>query len=383
MSKNIVICCDGTGNEVEKNLSNVLKLYRILKKDKQQVVFYDPGLGTFGNATAWQSMGQTKDKVFDAMTGSNLDQNVVRAYKFLINHYKAGDQIYMFGFSRGAYTVRVLAGFIHMIGFLRPEQENLCHYAFGAYKRASKKGNFEEAWRFERVLSTDRVPIKFIGVWDTVSSIVVPKFPSLDQQTLAYTATNPSVEVFRHAISIEEIRSMFRLNQWTQPQTYNPNPFNKAEDKDQDIKQVWFSGNHSDVGGGFPEEESGLAKITLRWVIEEAKEAGLKINTAMFNHLVLGKKRKGSKRVYVEPDHMAPLHTDMPWYYWILEGVPKKVKYREWKKRDKELFGWYLPMAEPRAIPEGALIHKSVIDRMNQVADYMPVNLPEKYEICE
>jgi uncharacterized protein (DUF2235 family) len=107
--------------------------------------------------------------------------------------------------------------------------------------------------------------------------------------TLPYTRTNPSVRIFRHAMAIDEQRRMFRLNRWTDPQEYVPNPFAKPDPPlQQEIKQVWFSGVHADIGGGDPEAESALSKFPLDWMIAEAVEAGLHVHTAMRNHLVLG-----------------------------------------------------------------------------------------------
>ena len=108
MPKNIVICCDGTGNQVNANLSNVLKLYRILRKDADQLVFYDPGIGTLSSNDAWSHVKNEAKVIFGLLTGYGLDQNILDAYGFLVDHYIEGDQVYLFGFSRGAYTVRVI-----------------------------------------------------------------------------------------------------------------------------------------------------------------------------------------------------------------------------------------------------------------------------------
>ena len=127
--KNIVICCDGTGNEISENISNVLKLYRCLRKtDKtkpRQLVFYDPGVGTVTEPTTWHRWKSDINLVLGLATGYGLDDNVLAAYEFLVDNYRPGDQIYLFGFSRGAYTVRVLAGLIHKVGLISPEQANL------------------------------------------------------------------------------------------------------------------------------------------------------------------------------------------------------------------------------------------------------------------
>jgi uncharacterized protein (DUF2235 family) len=406
LPKKIIICCDGTGNQIEWKLSNVLKLYRVLQKNEEQLVYYSPGVGTVGNFDEWQQFKQDIKEVLGLATGYGLDENVLDAYRFLCTRYEPGDSIWLFGFSRGAYTVRVLAALIYVIGLLRPNQLNLAGYAFTAYKKAShdsrKGGKLPEAdalriaatetsedevqqglpaaWEFSRVAGTQRVTIKFIGVWDSVASVIVPRPDRLllDLQMLRFTRTNPGVEIFRQAISIDERRRMFRLNRWSEPQTFKSNPFNAKNWKPQDIRQVWFAGVHGDVGGGYPESESGLSKFPLLWMINQAKSAGLKVNTAMINYLVLGKERKRSARTYVAPGSKAPIHDSLTWKWWILEIIPKLSKYREWPRR-RSLLGWYIPWGEPRLLPEGARIHGSVFKRMAELPEYRPVNLPKGY----
>lgn len=406
MPKKIVICCDGTGNQINSKLSNVLKLFRVIHKGADQLVYYSPGVGTVGDFDEWQQFKQDIKEVLGLATGYGLDENVLDAYRFLCANYEPGDAIWLFGFSRGAYTVRVLAAFIYVMGLLRPNQINLADYAFTAYKKAShdsrKQGKLPEAdalriaatqtsedevahglpaaWEFARVAGTQRVTIKFIGVWDTVASVIVPRPDRLllDFQMLRFTRTNPGVEIFRQAIAIDERRRMFRLNRWTEPQTFKSNPFNGRNWKAQDIRQVWFAGVHADIGGGYPESQSGLSKFPLLWMINQAKAAGLKTSTAMINHLVLGKMRKDSNRVYASPDVKAPLHQSLTPAWWPLELIPKRTRWREWPARWSFL-GFYLPLAEPRLVPEGARIHKSVFERMTQVPGYRPANLPQKF----
>jgi uncharacterized protein (DUF2235 family) len=383
MAKNIVICCDGTGNEINANLSNVLKLFRILRKNDEQTVFYDPGVGTISSSDPWSRLKSNAFSVLGLATGYGLDENVLDAYRFLLDTFTEGDRLYLFGFSRGAYTIRVLAGFLRLVGLLHPPQRNLCEYALTAYKMAAEKNDFQIAWRFEQIAATRRVPIRFMGVWDTVSSVIVPRpdrlyLPSL--QELPYTRTNSYVEVFRQAISIDERRRLFRINRWTDPQEYKPNPFDPAGAKPQDIKQVWFAGVHVDIGGGYPETESGPAKYPLGWLIDEAVEHGLQINMAMYNHLVLGHPRQGGTHTYTPPSVRSKLHNSMNWAWLLLEGIPKRVKWRDWPGR-KSLFGWYLPLCEPRRIYNDARIHYSVFERMEADANYRPVNLPSREEV--
>lgn len=378
MPKNIIICCDGTGNEVGANLSNVLKLFRVLCKNETQVVFYDPGVGTLGSSDAWSRLKSKFHVVFGLVTGYGLDENVRDAYCFLVDTYEEGDRVFLFGFSRGAYTIRMLAGFLRLVGLVEKSQRNLSNYALTAYKKAAEQNDFEIAWRFERIVSTRRVPIKFVGVWDTVSSVIVPRpdrFYIPSRQELPYTKSNSFIEVFRHALAIDERRRMFRPNIWKEPQSFKPNPFSKDEGTPQDIKQVWFAGVHSDVGGGYPESESGLAKYPLRWMIDEAQAHGLLVNTAMYNHVVLGHSREAGSRTYVAPDAASLLHNSLTAGWRLLEWLPKRATRIEWPKR-RTMLGWYLPRGEPRIIESAARIHASVLERIKRLPYYKPVNVP-------
>jgi uncharacterized protein (DUF2235 family) len=386
MPKDIVICCDGTGNEINDTISNVLKLYRVLDKDEGQRVYYHPGVGTIGLKSTWGRIKQETEAVFQLATGAGLDDDILAAYRFLCRIYEKDDRVWLFGFSRGAYTVRVLAAFIHVIGLLKPDQLDLAGYALSAYKDAASERNqntngkfLDEAWHFSRIADAYHIPIEFMGVWDTVSSIIVPGRWHL--QTLPYTATNPSVKKFRHAMSIDERRRMFRLNHWTEPQSYRPNIYDSKNVIDQDVRQVWFSGVHCDVGGGYLEKDSGPSKFPLLWMIEQATAAGLRVDRDMLNHLCWGLPMKGSDHVYVPPSVTDPLNDSLTGAWWILEWLPKEEKYREWPER-KCVLGWYLPCGEPRLIPDGAVIHQSVIDRMAQETSYRPVNMPKSYTVA-
>ncbi|MDH3668799.1 MAG: DUF2235 domain-containing protein [Paracoccaceae bacterium] len=382
MPKNIVICADGTGNEIKENLSNVLKLYRILEKNGQQVCFYDPGVGTISNSDAWSRLKHKAKGVFGLATGYGLDANVLDSYRFLVRNYRDGDQIYLFGFSRGAYTVRVLAGFLNLVGLVQPEQEHLTSCALTAYKQASNQDDFRIAWRVQRVLETRRVTIHFMGCWDTVGTVIIPRpdrlylIPSLE--TLPYTKTNPCVRAFRHAIAIDERRRMFRLSTWTEPQKFKTNPFVKDEDAaEQDIEQVWFAGVHSDIGGGYPETQSGLAKIPLDWMIDEAEKHGLICHESRRRRYVQGDNPRNSTRVYVAPNPEGMLHDSITGAWPVLEWLPKRATRIEWHER-KAALGVYLPRSEPRPIPPDATIHPSVGERKRSRISptYNPVNLP-------
>jgi uncharacterized protein (DUF2235 family) len=413
--RNIVILCDGTGNEISENISNVLKLYRCLRKtaktSPRQFVYYDPGVGTLAQPSTWHKIRANISLVLGLATGYGLDDNVLSAYQFLVHHWQEGDRIYLFGFSRGAYTVRVLAGLLHKIGLIAPEQVNLAGSGQIAYKQFSTdapdhgfnanaltdagsdengplpQGDFDNAAQFARITSARWPVIDFVGVWDTVASVFVPRLDRwvyvLSSEELAFTIVNPSVKVFRQAISIDERRRLFRLKQWRDPQEFMSNPYAPdTRKKPQDILQVWFAGVHADIGGGYPEAQSQISKYPLLWMIDQACTQKLTVNTSTVNQLAWGRSRKNSPFKYVAPDYAADMHDSMNFAWRLLECIPKSDKYKEWPKR-RSFLGDYIPCGEPRLIPEGAVIHESVVKRIAERPDYKPVNMPKTYKIFD
>jgi uncharacterized protein (DUF2235 family) len=372
-------------------------------------VFYDPGVGTLARPDPWRKVWQDTITVLGLVTGYGLDDNVLAGYEFLVNNYEEGDDIYLFGFSRGAYTVRVLAGLIHKVGLVSPQQVNLAGAGLTAYKQFSSNAlpsldlsphqfvdggdeadqagpvtKDDQAAQFARILSARWPTVRFVGVWDTVASVIVPRpdrfyLPSL--QELAFTQSCPSARTFRQAISIDERRRMFRLKPWDEGQTFMRNRFSKTNNAEpQDSLQVWFAGVHADIGGGYPEKESGLSKFPLIWMIEEAEKCGLAVDRRAVNQLAWGVQRKGSPFSYVAPDFMRDPHDSMSLVWRLLEYIPKADKYKEWKSRQSYL-GHYIPDAEPRPIPEDAFIHESVMKRMDAVSKYRPENFPSRHRV--
>lgn len=391
--KNLVICLDGTGNQIEENLSNVLKLYRTLEKNDEQLVFYDQGVGTLKRTLTWGRRKQQLKHFLGLAFGYGLDRNVLNAYEFLIQNYserktKAGtlsDCIYIFGFSRGAHTARVLAGLIYEIGILRPEQIHLSKAALMAYKQSARKSADDkrnsEGVNFRRVVQPRVAAVKFLGVFDTVSSVFVPNskgyWPPLVREKLPHTCSNPAVENFRHAVSIDERRRMFRLDGWDENQNFQPNRHSQAEPQTQDAKEVWFSGYHSDVGGGHERMDSGISQYPLIWMLGEAGTKGIKVFDRMAQY-VSGVKPYSSKTKYFypSPDVMAPHHDSMSWIWKTIEFAPKSVRFQEWPDRNSKL-GYYFPSCEPRRIPDSAEIHASVQKRVANIKAYEPVNIPK------
>ena len=401
MPKNIVILCDGTSNEISEKRTNILRLHGCLRKNDDQVVFYDPGVGTFGGANDWLSWTRKAKEVWGLLTGWGLDQNVKQAYRFLVENFDPGkaktasraavppDTIYIFGFSRGAYTARVLAGFIHAFGIMEPVNLNLLDYAYRTYKGIT---DYEEphgddddehdpnaAFRtmrlYERALTTHRPDIKLLGLFDTVASVIEPSrwFPRM--RTHPFTATNPSVEHVRHAVAIDEQRTMFNPQLWPEGGQFRGPPFKARDPVPQDVREVWFSGSHGDVGGGYPERQSAQAKIPLLWMIEETSKLGLKYYNPTVRKIVRGEDEKFPK--YIKPGTGQPINGSMVDFWPFVEFVPRRIPATSLKK-GLDAKGIYLPLFDHRRIPPGATIHPSVKERMKLDAYYRPPNLPGK-----
>ncbi|MBW3169407.1 DUF2235 domain-containing protein [Qipengyuania flava] len=374
--RNIVVLMDGTSNQIDDRHTNVLRLFRVCAKNAEQLVFYHPGVGTVARDSAWQSFRQKTASIAGLAFGYGLDENVVEAYAYLVEHWRPGDRVFLFGFSRGAWTVRVLAGLIHTVGLMRPGELHLVDHALGAYKRGAAKRELPYAWRFGRVVGSVRMPIWFLGCFDTVASVIVPRpdrayVPSLEE--LPYTHENPSVMHFRHALAIDERRRMFRPAPWDPGQTFRPYLAKHSRSAPQDVEEMWFAGVHGDVGGGYPEADSALAKIPLAWMLEEAEAKGLKVMRGRVNRLGLGRRHRRSVEATVAPDPLADMHESLTTGWWPLELLPRRASQAETRTATR---GLYLPRGERRAIPSGASIHPSVRARVAKRADYDPPNLP-------
>ncbi|MGA7236837.1 MAG: DUF2235 domain-containing protein [Bryobacteraceae bacterium] len=355
MPKNIVICCDGTGNKFSDQNTNVVKLYYALDMSNpgQQIGYYHAGLGTIGAPGALSKAAQERSKIFGLAFGSGIGRDIGDAYAFLMDMFEPGDRLFLFGFSRGAFTVRALAGMLHMFGLLRPGNLNLIRYAVQMLTRKQDGDTFDVASQFRGTFSID-CPVYFTGVWDTVSSVGW----IWDPLHVPYTARNSSLAIGRHAVSIDERRCFFRQNLWGAPCA------------GQDLRTVWFAGVHSDVGGGYPEAQSGLSKITLEWMMCEAGNAGLLFQPERAA-AVLG--MRGAP--FVAPDAGAMLHNSLrfPWIlleplphlYWDMTCEPPRERVR-------------LPLGAPRRIPNDAILHESVARRIALGIGYRPPNLPAR-----
>jgi uncharacterized protein (DUF2235 family) len=374
--KNLVICCDGTNNEFGENNTNVVRLLSLaLKRNDQQIVFYDPGLGTFPAPGAFTPLQKWYTKTLGSAFGYGLSHNLEVCYDFLVEHYVPGDRIYLFGFSRGAYTVRALAALIHVCGLMHTKNRNLVPYVIDLFRseatKAKKRNDIAERKagkklplslpvcnEFKRVFCITPT-IHFLGVWDTVSSVGT----IFDPFHLPHTRWNPSVITVRHAISIDEKRKFFRTNLWS------------SSGQSTHVKQVWFAGVHADVGGGYIESESGLAKITLDWMLTEARAAQLLIDEAQWYTVF----PENDASDLVGPDPLAPMHNELDKLMWkILQWVPRRYWIRD-SATGNFVRRWnFSPKPMPRFIPKGSDIHPTVSERMEKIPEYRPENLLAK-----
>lgn len=366
MSRNIVICSDGTSNEVAGDTTNVLRIYRCLNRDQKQIAFYDCGVGTVANPDRITERGRWLSRQVDSALGLSVRANALDAYLFLVKNYQPEDKIYLFGFSRGAYTVRAVAGMIHFLGLLRPELENLGELAWSVYSGEnadqSVQQRFQGGHRFRKSFCIEeRVKIHLIGVWDTVSSF--GWFGDL--KTLPYTANNPSVTHIRHALAIDERRAMFQ-----------PNHFRPAKpEQHQTFKEVWFAGVHADVGGGYPEPQGSLSKVPLEWMLRESESLDLSINPVNRTHLL------NNPPDHPPADPLGRIHESLKRGWHLAELIPLRSYSRDvgrkqwngphlWRHRTVENF------ETDKSKP---VLHQSLLDRIKEDKGYNPSNLPADY----
>jgi uncharacterized protein (DUF2235 family) len=366
MGKNIVVCCDGTANEFAKNNTNVVKLYYALNQDPtKQITYYHPGLGTMEPAGALTTAARRLTKLLGMAMGYGLSNDIRDLYVFLMEHFTENDKIYLFGFSRGAYTVRAVASLLRMYGLIRQGNGPLVPYAIrmmNAIDRASNNDAkdrvaiseyFELANDFKRTMTSVECKPWFVGVWDTVSSVGWVENPL----KLPYIANNPDIRTGRHAVAIDERRAFFRSHLWRRPPDLTK-PWGP-----QDVMQVWFPGVHCDVGGGYPESESGLSKIALEWMLEEAKAEGL-LTDQKREAEVFG---RGQSQRFVAPNPNAIAHESLNGAWHIAEVIPKKHFDRAKNRTRREMNRW-----RRRTVPAGALVHESAWLRGNDYSKRLP-----------
>ncbi|KAH9485828.1 hypothetical protein JR316_0002743 [Psilocybe cubensis] len=389
--RNLVVTIDGTANQFGLKNTNIVELYSRLVKDEGQLTYYNSGIGTYvPDSASWASFSQFISHQWDKAFASNFKTRVLKAYAWLSENYKQGDRIFLFGFSRGAYQVRVIAGMIEKVGLLHKGNTEQIPFAYdlyiatlkrkmpGApttsisterpYEKSAAKGRPKETpehlcRQFKKSLSNDKVVVHFVGSWDTVSSV-----GALRSECLPETTTGMEhVCAFRHALALDELRVKFLpeyANGGAGPPDRDSEPVqNEAKEtvvqhaerstmtKRGNIKEVWFAGSHSDVGGGNDDNpENDQFGPSLRWMTYEA--------------ILWGLRMKPFHKEWVPPKS----RSSMTLVWTILEGLPiSHLSYRDASSVTRRPH-----LKSPRLIQPGQLIHASVFELMHQEPGYRP-----------
>lgn len=277
--KRLALFLDGTWNTVDDD-TNVWRLKSLCTADSEQACYYSAGVGTaYG------------ERLFGGMFGYGLDNEVIRAYQWLVENYTPNDRVFIFGFSRGAYTARSLAGFISECGLLKPGSPLSLKQLYARYRLGSTTNtirelknvpdgqlSFEDKWLKEYAMP---IPIWFQGVWDTVGALGVPfgNIPVISRSNYGFLEVDLRINYSRayHALAIDEHREAFSPTLWTKTvkkgaETYPPRSLS-------DVEQRWFVGAHADVGGGY--DNGLLAQVPLNWLMGKAALHGLKFNNTV------------------------------------------------------------------------------------------------------
>jgi uncharacterized protein (DUF2235 family) len=335
MTKNVVVCLDGTNNKVRAAANtNVVRMFDLLelRDPTLQTAYYDPGVGTSSSPAAWTPAARTASRLAGMAFGAGLRQNLAEAYTYLMSTYEPGDRLYVFGFSRGAYTARALTGMLEVFGVFRRGAENLVPYAVGEYAQQDRDGgrDFAILREYSRIFAKDmgtgpkdHAHVHFLGLWDTVKAAG----DLWRQLHWPYTRQLPNVGTVRHAVSIDEWRRAYVEYLIDRPRA------GRRFAREQDLQEVWFAGVHSDVGGMFP-DGARLSDIPLKWMADAAVAAGLVVRPRAYT-------KAGS---VADAEATGAVHR---------MGRP-----------------WRLLGVRPRQVPPGALVHASVQQRIEDDPQY-------------
>jgi uncharacterized protein (DUF2235 family) len=316
MSKRIIFCADGTWDKAQ-NATNVYKTFKAVSVTADQLPFYDDGVG---------SDGLPLDRLAGGAMGLGLFQKIKDGYTKIAHAYEQDDDLFLFGFSRGAYTARSLAGMIAICGLPTGGfDQNLVDQAFQAYRDKTNRAQILAGLARYGLYDAK---IKMVGVWDTVGALGIPAaFGGIDAALFGFldTSLHPDVQNAFHALAIDERRREFPATLWS-----------SAPAPGQTLEQMWFAGVHCNVGGGYP--QSGLSDITLSWMVGKAKALGLQLDPGFLNQYQA-----------VDPKHALD------------------EKQESWNPF------WGFP--QHRAIPGNAALANSVSIRWQHDSTYRPPNL--------
>ncbi|MGC0339992.1 DUF2235 domain-containing protein [Streptomyces sp. SLBN-8D4] len=369
MARHLVVCCDGTWNRADQShKTNVAKVALAVRRrtavGTEQRVYYHSGVGA-----------QRPERLRGGAFGLGLSRNVLDAYRFLIQTYQPGDSLYLFGFSRGAFTARSLAGLVRNCGILRREQADRIGEAWALYRSRTKQPTSVAATLFRQAYAHE-TEIRFVGVWDTVGSLGIPvpaqflrPLVSRFNKHWAFHDTDLSTWVNGafHALAIDEQRSAFPPTLWHQQKG--------AAEQGQELRQVWFAGVHTDVGGG--EADSGLSDLTLLWMAGHATRYGLEFDTRVLSEKGPDEmKPDRSADFAVRPDPLGARHCSRVKFYKVFRVLDRPIGQAEEPRDPKK------PRAPEDHVLDGCeYLSDSVLARYELKSDYRPPELDEYFAI--
>ncbi|KAL0960512.1 hypothetical protein HGRIS_005550 [Hohenbuehelia grisea] len=407
--RNLVVCIDGTSNQFSRKNTNVVELYSNLVKSTTQLTYYNSGIGTYADPACFSvaRVFQKIDHTIDIMIAWNFKRIVLSAYQWLSENYQEGDRIFLFGFSRGAYQVRVIAGMIKLVGLLHKGNNDQIAFAYQLYisitdrtNRSGKDMGNESRLlcaHFQSTFCCPNVTVHFVGAWDTVSSIGVVRGRSLPETTTGME----HVCLFRHALALDERRVKFLPEYANGGLGVAP----QGKSSQGNVKEVWFPGSHSNIGGGI-DDNINLNQFgpALRWMTYEAITYGLEVKAYSSPHLEstalsgvheatsntnsahrkVGRKHNSASWIksrlpsWITPStkhskassnngstHWAPFikpTQSLSPIWWALE-LPPFIRHLSYKDQDSTVLWPHL--GRSRVVKEGHLIHQSVFDAID------------------
>jgi hypothetical protein len=285
--RQLILCFDGTNNSLTggDRDTHVVRLLELLKPESHnQLTYYDPGVGNSGIAPGvdiGDKFNAAIDRIKGLALGGGIYDNIAQGYLFLVNNYRPTDDIFLFGFSRGAFTARSVGGMVARFGLLRPEHAGMIDTLLHLYFSDGAQPGHRRADGLDRLATQvkglcarqdgpdrskpNRIPIWFTGVWDTVESVGVPG--TVRKIRGSPTILGKAHVHVRHALALDEFRKQFL------PRMYAVHPDAALyEEANQSIKQVWFAGSHCDVGGGYESDKAALSRTPLTWLLYEAAQ---------------------------------------------------------------------------------------------------------------
>jgi uncharacterized protein (DUF2235 family) len=364
--RRLIICADGTWNSRERGKpTNVQKMAQAIlpaaADGTPQLVFYDAGVGT----------GIGLDRILGGAFGYGLSRNVEDAYRFLVDNYVEGDEVYFFGFSRGAFTARSTVGLIRKCDLLTKAHADLFPEAYAIYREREGGADSPRAVAFRNRYASP-IKVTCLGVWDTVGSLGIPghlgdnfvgRAINRDYQFHDVKISSRTVEAGYQALAIDEQRRPFEPAVWWREHVST-----------QALEQAWFPGAHSDVGGGNDTleesaERGSLADVAFMWMVERARRHGLEFSDAYL-----------AERIH--PNALAPLHPSRNGIYKLtpprvrpMLALPEDPALHETLDARRRDFPGIDPVAHPPRIESPQAIHPSAWERVDALEDYRPANL--------